>query len=231
MASGILTTISEFTSFQGSTGTYRSTDVQNALLMAESKVSNWLNSPLLANVITEEYPWPVDDGKIMLEKVRLVSITSITALHTQTCTCGWTEVADCAYILNAKQSIIQVIDCQGVGNRCWPCRCPKRVRVTYTAGFSSQESDPNTPDGFLLRSSIFTAALGFLQSTIGLDAVGNLAIGSWSSAGYSESRQFNERSGTEEMVHPLIQQAKDMCRSLRIKRSPIFQRMKKGTMY
>src|SRR3990167_2057752 len=223
----MLTTVSDFVSFMGGSGTYRSQDVQNALYLAEQRVGWWLNTAVEPTANTEEDPWPVDDGKSVLAKTRLISITSITGLHTPTCTCSWTEIAECAYILNDRQSIIQAVDCNGVGNSCWPCRCPKRVRITYQYGFSAAEALATTPDGALLRASIFNAAYGFLQSGIGLDAAGGYAITSWSSVGYSESRQYGEKSGAEGSMNAFIVQAREMVRPLMIRRGMLMHRARK----
>ena len=113
------------------------------------------------------------------------------------------------------------MDCNGQVGKCFgACRCPQRVRVTYTAGFTVAQALDTTPDGMKLHAGVYNAALAHLQTTIGLDAMGDRAVGSWSSAGYSESSQFNERSGAEEMIHPLTQQAKNLVRKLVVKRAP-----------
>lgn len=226
---GMLTTESEFSSFHGGTGIYRSQAISDALVMAEAAVEGWVETPLTSTQTSEEVPWPVDDGQIRLKRVRLITIDSVTALHNLDCDCEWQEITDCGVILNARFSDIRVVDCFGALGRCYPssCRCPKRVRVVYTAGFTAAESNNDTKDGRLLRSAVFTAAVGFLQSSIGLDAMGNRTVGSWSSAGYSESSQFNERSGAEEMIHPMIQQAKNMVRKLTVRRA-IPMRLSKG---
>lgn len=229
MPDTLLTSASEFQQYEGGTGNYRSQAVTDALILAEGKVEEWLNTAVVPTTATEEYPWPIDDGRLMLRKVRLISLGTITGLHSPNCSCVWQEISDCAFIYNARQSIISVVDCQGVAGRCWPCRCPQRVRVTYTYGFTATEAAADTKDGRTLRSGIFAAAVGFLQSGIGLGASGNQNIGSFSSAGYSESRNFNERSGAEELVNPMIQQAKEMVRGLRIYRNP-FYRARKGVM-
>lgn len=217
---GLLTTQDEFVNYHGGSGSYRPTAVDIALGLAEGKVAGWIDSALVPTTITEEQSWPIDDGKLQLGKRRLISITSIVGLHSLDCSCVWREVTDCAVIFDARLAIIKVINCQGVGNTCWPCRCPRRVRVTYTYGFTADEAASSTVIGNTIRASVFTAALGFLRSTIGLDTQGNQAINSWSSVGYSESRQFNERSGAEEIVDPLIQMAKEITRDLVVKTSP-----------
>lgn len=220
----MLTTLDDFRIYQGGSGQYRPSAISTALALAENKVAQWLNTPLVPTTIIEEQPWP-ENGKLQLDKVRTISITSVQGLYGPQCDCTRDEVDGCSSILNAKFSQILVLNCNGGGcaGGCWTnYRYPTRVQVTYIAGLTSAQSNAGTDDGDILRASIFTAALGFLQSTIGLDAPGNLAINNYSSAGYSEGRNFNERSGAEEMIHPLIQQAREMIRgsSLNVKRVP-----------
>ena len=223
------TTPAEFSAFQGGTGQYRAQAVSDALLLGESDVEGWLETFLEPTQLTEEFIWPIDNGQIMLKKVRTISIDVVIALHNLDCNCEWQTATDCAVILNARHSIIRVIDCNGRIGSCfaYPCRCPRRVQVTYTAGFTAALSDAATPDGMKLHAGIYMAALAHLNTTIGLDAMGDRAVGSWSSAGYSESNQFNERSGAEEMIHPLTQQAKNLVRKLMVRRAPTM-RVAKG---
>lgn len=217
----MLTTPAEFSAFEGGTGQYRSQSITDALLLGESDVEGWLETFLVPTAQTEEFIWPVDNGLIMLKKVRTISVDAVVAIHSLDCSCQWTTATDCAVILNARHSVIRVVDCNGQVGKCFgACRCPQRVRVTYTAGFTAAQALATTPDGMKLHAGVYNAALAHLQTTIGLDAMGDRAVGSWSSAGYSESSQFNERSGAEEMIHPLTQQAKNLVRKLIIKRAP-----------
>lgn len=224
MADTFLLAPSDFVSYHGGSGVYRAQAVTDAMKLAEGDVRNWIGCGVVPTTETEEIPWPTDDGKVMLRKVRLISIQSVTALHSLDCSCEWQEATDCAVILNARQSIIQMVDCNGVGNRCWPCRCPRRARVTYTHGFTAAESAADTMDGIALRSAIMVDAVGILQANIGLGMSGSANIGSFSSAGYSESRNFNERSGANERINPLIQEAKEIARRLMIRRNPLFRK-------
>jgi len=218
----MLTSASEFSAYQGGTGSYRTQDVINALLLAENQVATWLNSAVEPTTITDEVPWPVTDGKIMLKKQRLISVQSVTALHNLSCTCAWETVSDCAVVLDSEQGIIEVVHCGGPSNICWPCGvCPQRVQIAYTYGFTVAQSDATTPEGMTLRAAIFMAALGYLRSGIGWSSQGNQRITSWSSAGYSESRDFgsSDSSGASGFLDPMIGLAKEMLRSLIIKRS------------
>lgn len=225
---GQLVTADDFKNYNSGTGVFPLQRVEDAIMLAEGQVEEWLNTAVVPTARTEEQPWPIDNGRIQLEKTRIISITGVLALHDQGCDCEWQEVVACARIEDADRGIITVKSCTGGGSACWPCRCPRKVRITYSYGFTAAQSLKTTHDGMTLQAGIFQAALGYLQTGIGLNASGNVAIGSFSSAGYSESRQFNERSGTNENVNPQMQLAQQTVRRLRIFRPPANMR-KQGT--
>lgn len=233
--SGSLTTAQEFSDYEGGTGIYRAQAVTDALLLAEAKVSEWTQTFLLPTQFTEEFPWPLDDNKIMLRYCRIQSIDSVTGLYwLDPNSCEWQEAAlPCAKIFDAKQGIIQIMDRVGPYSICcgtWRA-CPIRIRITYTSGFTTGQADPTTPDGMLLRSAIYNAAVGFLQTSIGLNAHGDVFIPNFTIAGYSESRQLPERSGAEELINQHIQNAKNMCRKLRVYRPISIRSRAKYTNY
>lgn len=220
----MLTTPAEFSTWNGGTGVYRSSAVTDALVLAEAKVGEWVNTGLTPTEFIEEYPWPVEDNKIQLNKVRLITVDSVEALYSNG-DCTWGTSSECNTIFDARHSIIRLRDPYR-----WWCsnqRCPERMRVTYTAGFTAAQALAGTEIGTVLRSGIFSAALGFLQMSIGLNARGDVFIPSYSAAGYSESRQLPERSGAEELINEHIQLAKNMIRSLTIKRPLVLRGRKR----
>lgn len=216
-------TTQDFSDWNGGTGFYRPTAVQNAIQMGENKAVGWLNTGLVPTSFTDEIPWPSNWGgnKLMLDKVRLISIVSVTALWSCD-TCDWTEVANqqCTFVHNSRHSIILVTNPQG--NWCSQ-GCPERLRITYMAGFTLAEGAAGTPIGTQLRAIVFNAALGYLITAIGLNADGNIFKPSYTAAGFSESRQGAERSGAEEEVNEFIQLAYELSRDLRVKRLPRLQ--------
>lgn len=220
----------DFSDWNGGTGFYRPSAVQNAIQLGENKAVEWLNTGLVPTSFEDDLPWPSDwspgrgfssHGKIMLQRVRLISIESIESVWSTCDNCGQEVGSECANIVNARHSIIRVGDPWRYW--CGTGRCPERLRVTYTAGFSVAEAAAGTPIGTQLRAIVFNAALGFLITSIGLNADGNVFKPSYTSAGYSESRQGPERSGAEEEVNEFIQMAFSLARNLRVKRLPRYQ--------
>lgn len=231
MATGVLTTPEEFSTYMGGTGIYTPDKVLSALMLAEGKVEEWLSTPLVPTQYSEEFDWPLDEGKIMLKKVRVRTIDELLGYywinHTD---CEWQSAPlPCAIVYSAEQSIVRIID--GANNYSVCCgsfrACPIRIKITYTAGLDPVDTDYDTLNGRLVRAAVFTAALGFLQTSIGLNATGDVFIPSFTIAGYSESRQLPERSGAEELINQHIQNAKHMLRRMVIKRPIQLRRRKK----
>lgn len=219
---GMLTTPDDFVAYNGGSGIYRSTAVQQALVFAEGEVGSWLSTGLVPTTYTDEFDWPVDQDRMYLRKVRLISITSAEGLYSNgQCTYQSPTESICTTILDAKNSIFRLMDpwrrwCSG-------SRCPERMRITYFAGFTSAESDPNTIDGMTLRGAIFNAALGFLETATSLQAQGNLFISGFQAAGYNESRQLPDMSGAVNIKNQHILMAKEMIRRLAVKRTIMFR--------
>lgn len=210
-----LATASEFSTWNGGTGVYRSSAVADALILAEAKVGEWLSTPTTPTQFIEEYPWPVDLNKIELQKVRLITVDKVEALYSDG-QCNWNTTDECHTVFDARHSVIRLRDPYR-----WWCsnqRCPERMRITYTAGFTAAEGASGTEIGTILRAGIFNAMLGFLQTSIGLNARGNVFISSYSAAGYNESRQLPERSGAEELINEHFQNGKELVRTLVVKR-------------
>jgi len=205
--SGMLTTPEEFANFEGGTGNYRSQDIENALAIAELIVEDLLNSPLVPCPFTEEYPYPEHSLRLQLVKRRVNSIDTVVGLHTLDCDCAWETITGCGVVLNREAGDIQLQNCAGALSGCWPCRCPRRIRVTYTAGFTASETQASSKIGRAIRAAVFNMTLAVLFSSVGFSAAGTMNITSWSSAGYSESREFGEMSAEAAFTHPLYGQA------------------------
>ena len=86
------TTPAEFSAFQGGTGQYRAQSITDALLLGESDVEGWLETFLTPTAQTEEFIWPIDNGLIMLKKVRTISVDAVVAVHSLDCSCEWTTL-------------------------------------------------------------------------------------------------------------------------------------------
>lgn len=212
---GMLTTVSDFVAFNGGSGIYRPSAVSDALVLAEGEVEKWLSTPTTPQTFVDEFDWPVDQNRMYLRKVRVLSITGVTGLRSDG-QGNWQTSSELYTILDYKQSIIRFMD--PMRYWCASGGCPERLRVTYVAGFSAAESATTTKDGVRLRAVIFNAALAFLQTGIGLNTQGNNFISSYTAAGYSESRQLPEMSGASNYMNQFMQEAKEMARALVVKR-------------
>lgn len=213
MVTGLLTTSAEFVSFHGGSGIYRPEAVDTAIAVAESQIGDLLSSALVPTGYVDEFDWPVDQNKMFLRKVKLISVTKVEGLYSNG-DCTWQTSAECSTILDNRMSIIRIRDpwrrwCSGM-------RCPERMRVTYQAGFTAAEAVNTTMVGTQLRAAIFNWALGLLQIGIGLNAQGNIFISLYTAAGYSESRQLPEMSGAVNIMNQHILMAKELLRGSKI---------------
>jgi len=216
MTIGALTTVTEFETWNGGSGIYRPAAIHDALLLAEGQVSAWLSTALVPTQVVEEFPWPVDSRKMWLGKVRLISVVKVEGLFADG-NCLWQSGLECSTIFDYRQSIIRIRDNYRI-YLCNGLRCPERMKVTYIAGFSAVESAADSLDGTTLRAAVFNAALGFLQTSIGLNSTGNVFISSYSAAGYNESRVPEEQSGASLLQNQFIRNAKELVRRLQVKR-------------
>lgn len=221
----------DFSLWNGGTGIYRPQAVADALVLAEVKAKGWLNTGLGPTVYTESIPWPSDwaqgnqfgqNNKIRLEKVRVISIDSVVGQWSDGTGVPQSDPLTAFTLINAKHGILRVIDpyrcwCSGLG------RCPERIVITYTAGFTVLELAAGTDIGTTVRAIVFNATLGFLVGATGLNADGNIFKPNYSAAGFSESRVLPERSGAEELINEHIQMAFSLSRDLKVKRPPRLQ--------
>ncbi len=213
-------TMDDFVTWNGGSGVYRAQAVQDALLLAEGEAERWLQTPLEPTQFIEEYPWPVDGGKYMLEKQRLIQVDKVEMLFPQG-NCVWQPFEECFTIFDLRQSIIRVRDpwwlsCRAANWARWPA---ERVRITYMAGFDTVlTTPPGSTDYQRLKMVVMNAALGFLQTSIGLNSQGNVFVQSFNAAGYSESRRMSEEQGALRFNNEYLVNAHSMSMQLRIRR-------------
>lgn len=214
-------------SYMDSTGTIPANAVQVAIDMAETDVSEALGFPVdgdgsptfIAHQFTEEYPWPHPIRPLMLGSPRVISLDTVYARHDLgDCDCEWTDLTGCGFIHDARKGIILFRSCEWASS-CWTCcRCPERVQVTYTAGFTAAQVAATTPTGRRLRLAIAlrARALMDLQDHYG---EGNVAVSSYSSLGYSERREFQRSAlGRKLGLSVLDQASADVLRPLVVDR-------------
>jgi len=221
-------TIEEFTSgaYLGGTGTKPSSAVQVAIDIAEGDVSTALGFPtddgaptFIEQSFTEEHPWSVPVRPVMLNQPRIISVDTVLARHDLgTCDCEWEDLTACAFVHNAKFGIVRFRTCERASS-CWVyCGCPRRVQVTYTAGFTAAQMDAATPTGRRIRRAIALQARALLELQ-SFWTEGNAAVKSYSSLGYSESRDFVRTVRGRRMgLSALSQAAADVLESLFVRR-------------
>lgn len=213
--------------YMQSTGTMPEEAVQVAIDMAEGAISAALGYPMaddgsptfVAYQDTEEWPWPWPNRAITLMRPRIIAVDSVLALHDYyDCDCDWTELTGCAFVYDARLAVIKVRSCEQASS-CWhSCDCPHRVRVAYTSGFAAADVVDTTPLGRRLRMAIALQAASLMRN---MDhyTEGTVAIKSWSSLGYSETRDLlRSAAGTKLGQSILSQQAADLLNPLLIRR-------------
>jgi len=195
-----LLTIDEFASdyYMQSTGTVPSNAVQAAIDVAEGDISDALGYPVDANdgtptfiatQVVETHRWPTPNRPMYLIRPRLISLDSVVAQHALECDCEWTEVTECAFIHEALTSSIKFVVCNRAAGCYSACSCPAQIQVTYTSGFTAAQVLPATPLGRRLRQAIALQALTLIHDK-DFYTDGGAAVGSFSSTGYSENRDF-----------------------------------------
>lgn len=213
--------------YMQSTGTMPANAVQVAIDVAEADVSVALGYPVdddgsptfVAHQSTEEWPWPSPSRPIMLLRPRIITVDSILALHDYgDCDCEWTELTGCAFVHDARLSIIRVRTCAQASS-CWSaCDCPRRVRITYTSGFAAADAAATTVLGRKLRMAIALQAAALVRN-LNHYTEGTMAVKSWSSLGYSETRDFVRTASGKLLGQSLLsQQAADILAPLLIRR-------------
>lgn len=194
-----LVTPDDFNDYGGS-GTYSSSQLQMAIDLAEYDVGEALVTFVEPTTVTEEYLWPISDGKLMLLHSRVTSITEVKAKHSLTADCVWVEDVECGVILDGMDGIVKVVACNFTSSNCmcsgnqYPYGLgisPDRLVITYISGFSAEEAAATTAIGKALRMAIIFRARDWLKVLDqGDNWEGNYLIPSWNSMDYSERREY-----------------------------------------
>lgn len=222
-------TVAEFISdhYMRDSGDASQHAIQVAIDIAEGRISEALGYPVDAGLgiptltsqqWTESHPWPSPNRPLMLDRPRLISVDTVTALHDVTCDCTWTEVTECALVHQALESIIVFKICNRAAS-CWTaCSCPHRIQVAYTAGFTAAQVAATAPIGRTLRLAIALVARDILQLQ-DYHTDGGAPVKSFSSLGYSESRDYQRTAtGLRLGLGILAEQAATMIRPLMVDR-------------
>jgi hypothetical protein len=186
-------TESIFVQYGGTTGTATSAQIQAALAMAEGLAAQEIGTFPSPTTVTGTYSWPPQGQPLKLEHDRLVSVSSVTAIHEAGCDCAddAVELEGCAWILDADNGVVDLRQCgNAVQAQCAGCSCsgfPYQVRVVYTAGLpAGAASDPR-----LLMGLVTGADLMLQQMTDPAGAEGgpgDPGVQRYSTQGYSEER-------------------------------------------
>lgn len=184
-----------FVQYGGTTGTATSTQVQAALAMAEGLAAQEIGTFPSPTTVTGTYSWPPMGQPLKLEHDRLVSVSSVTAIHEAGCDCADdpVELAGCAWILDADNGVVDLRQCGNTAqaNCAGCCSCeggfPYQVRIVYTAGLpAGAASDPR------LLMGLVTGADLMLQQMIDPAGAeggpGDPGVQRYGLQGYSEER-------------------------------------------
>lgn len=194
----------------GGSGTHSAADLQMAIDLAEFDVENVLTTAVTPTTVTEEYLWPLHDGKIMLNHSFVNSLTTVQAKHSINIDCVWVTDIECGVILNRDDGRILVIGCNfHLGQ----CACtndivPDRLVITYVYGFTAEETAASTALGKALRMAIILRArqlLPLLEQ--GDDWEGSYFVKSWNSMDYGERREYLEMASNPLGAGPFNQEA------------------------
>lgn len=189
-----LLALNEFLGDYGGTTVEHEDQLQLAIDLAEYDIGRALNTFLEPTSDVEEFPWPVNGGRLTLSNRKVTSITLVTAKHSLDSDCVWTTETECGVILNSDMSYIKLQGCN------LTCECSNRLysyadraEITYVAGYTAVEAASTTAVGKELRMAV---ALRAREWALALDQAdfwsGEYTIRSFSSMDYSEQRHFAE---------------------------------------
>ena len=167
---------------------------QAAYSIAEGQASQEIGTFLSPTTYTGTYSWPMGGAMLKLDFDRVISVTSVVAIHDAGCNCAANalELTGCAWIKSAAAGILDVRECGGTVSSSG-CSCSGggggllQVRVVCYAGLpSTASSDPR------LLMALSTAADLALQQITDPHAAeggpGDAGVQSYSSLSYSETR-------------------------------------------
>jgi hypothetical protein len=189
--------------------------VEAAIDVAEGDISQALGYPVDANdgtptfintQVVETMRWPVPNRPVYLERPRLISLDTVVARHGLECDCDWTDVTECAFIYDTLTSAIKFQICNRAAGCYNACSCPQIMQGTYTSGFTAAQVLGTTPLGRRLRQAIALQATELIkQKDFYTD--GAAAVGSFSSTGYSESRDVVRTATGQRLGMGLLSEA------------------------
>ena len=175
-----------------------------AYAMAEQTAMRHLSTYLEPTTITGTFSWPLNDTRVSLPIMRVLSILGVTAIHEAGCDCADDayEISGCAWLLDGPNGIIDLRHCSSnsVASGGAGCNCasaqgytsagyqPKQSRVILQVGFPTGliASSPQALLALTIASKLYLQQIVDPSGAEG--GPGDPGLTSFSDSGYSESR-------------------------------------------
>lgn len=188
--------ITDYLTYGGTSGS--SVLMDAALDMAWAWVEEEISTNIIVTLESQEiHLWPREardwnerNDRIQTDKTHVSSVASVTLLaDVNGCTCNLTTFSGCAIVVNGETGLLAVRECTACAQA--NCACgsstirPYQAQLAYYAGLF-----PTPPlDKDVLLAVILKAREAFEQLQPGpVSGLGSIAVTSWSSMDYSESR-------------------------------------------
>jgi hypothetical protein len=187
-------TDSIFEAYGGEVGNTTPGQRNAAYAIAEGQAAQEIGTFISPTTHTGTYSWPHSGQVLKLDFDRVISVSSVTAIHDAGCDCAEDaiELSGCAWIKSSAAGILDVRECgDTVRSSCSGCNCGGggmiMARVVCLAGLpSTAATDPR------LLMALSTAADLALQQIIDPHEAeggpGDTGVQSFSTLSYSETR-------------------------------------------
>lgn len=190
-----------FSQFGGQgTGTFARAILDNAYLMSEMQVTNYIGAPLLPITMTGTYPF-MHQTRLVTDYGYVQQLLSVSILTNQGCqSCGQTSTEGCGYVYQDTFGYIDFRQLQSVCGWSWwgypyspyiAQQAPYQIQLAYVAGL---------PTGTATQPGILRALTILAQSNLNdmfpgvvgnNESVGMVGIQEFKSLDYSEIRADN----------------------------------------
>lgn len=205
------------------TVTPRPDQQEAAFLIAEQKMVEGLNTPLLPTQVSGSFSFPYPYNTIMLPHVYVRSLDAITAWgYEGGCNCDIVELEACGRLRNYFGWIDTRIIAGYYVSACGAAVRPEFYDLTYTAGLSTGTAADDARLQMSLSILARIETLEMLDPGALEGGGGNVGVQSYSTVGYSETRV--KLKETPFGTSPLSNKAWDLVSHLKKKRPMRFGR-------
>lgn len=194
-----------------------------AFLIAEQRMVEGLQTPLLPSQVSGSFNFPYPYEVIQLPHIYVRSLDAITAWgYVGGCSCDITELQACGRLRNFMGYVDTKIIAGFYVRACGASVAPEFYDITYTAGLSTGTAANDSRLHMALSILARIELLEMLDPGALEGGGGNIGVQSYSTAGYSESRV--KLKDTPFGTSPLSNKAWDLVSHLRKKRPLRFGR-------